>query len=116
MNKLSSLKSNIEFRNLLKLNKINNNYFTIYFGKIYDQSQTKLKISFVTKKKIGNAVIRNKCKRKLRVLAKDILSKYAKKNSDYVLIARNTTYNRNISLLKTDLLNALKETKYIKKI
>ena len=39
-----------------------------------------------------------------------------KKNSDYVLIARNTTYNRNISLLKTDLLNALKETKYIKKI
>ena len=65
-------------------------------------------------KKIGNAVVRNKCKRKLRVLAKDILSKHAKENSDYILIARNTTYNRNINLLKTDLLNALKETKYIK--
>jgi ribonuclease P protein component len=65
-------------------------------------------------KKIGNAVIRNKCKRKLRVLAKNVLLKHAKENSDYVLIARNTTYSRNINLLKTDLLNALKETKYIK--
>ena len=65
-------------------------------------------------KKIGNAVIRNKCKRKLRVLARDVLLKYAKENSDYVLIARNTTYDRDISLLKSDLLNALKETKYIR--
>ena len=65
-------------------------------------------------KKIGNAVVRNKCKRKLRVLARDILVKHAKENTDYVLIARNTTFNRNISLLETDLINALKETKYIK--
>ena len=81
-----------------------------------DSKNKFIRFGITATKKIGNAVIRNKCKRKLRVLAKDILSKYAKKNSDYVLIARNTTYNRNISLLKTDLLNALKETKYIKKI
>ncbi len=65
-------------------------------------------------KKIGNAVIRNKCKRKLRVLARDVLLKHAKENSDYVLIARNTTSDRDINLLKSDLLNALKETKYIR--
>ena len=66
-------------------------------------------------KKIGNAVIRNKCKRKLRVLAKDVLTKHAKSNCDYVLIARNSTYNRNIRLLETDLLNALEDTKFKRK-
>ena len=66
-------------------------------------------------KKIGNAVIRNKCKRKLRVLAKDILTKHAKNNSYYVLIARNSTYDRNMSLLQTDLLTALEETNFKKK-
>ncbi|RCL84084.1 MAG: ribonuclease P protein component [Alphaproteobacteria bacterium] len=81
-----------------------------------DTKHQLIRFGVTATKKIGNAVIRNKCKRKLRVLAKDVLLKYAKKNSYYVLIARNTTYNRNISLLKTDLLNALKETKYIKKI
>ena len=79
-------------------------------------TQNLIRFGVTATKKIGNAVIRNKCKRKLRILAKEILIEHAKENSDYVLIARNTTYNRNISLLKTDLLNALKETKYIKKI
>ena len=81
-----------------------------------DTKHQLIRFGVTATKKIGNAVIRNKCKRKLRVLAKDVLLKYAKNNSYYVLIARNTTYNRNISLLKTDLLNALKETKYIKEI
>ena len=48
------------------------------------------------------------------MLARDVLLKHAKENCDYVLIARNTTYDRDISLLKSDLLNALKETKYIR--
>jgi ribonuclease P protein component len=65
-------------------------------------------------KKVGNAVVRNKCKRKLRILAKEILASKAKENNDYVLIARNTTYDRTMRLLQIDLINALKEIKLIK--
>ena len=52
MIKLTSLNSDDEFKKLLKLKKIHNNYFTVYFGKIYSHKTNKnLKISFVTKKK-----------------------------------------------------------------
>ena len=46
-----------------------------------DTKHQLIRFGVTATKKIGNAVIRNKCKRKLRVLAKDILSKYAKKNN-----------------------------------
>ena len=54
MIKLTNLNSDDEFKKLLKLKKIHNNYFTIYFGKIYSgKTNNSLKISFVTKKKQG---------------------------------------------------------------
>ena len=53
MIKLSSLSSDSEFKKLLKLNKINNDYFTIYFGKIYSKAKKNIfKMSIVTKKKL----------------------------------------------------------------
>ena len=80
-----------------------------------DKSNNKfIRFGVTATKKIGNAVVRNKCKRKLRALAKEVLVLYAKENSDYVLIARKATFERNISLLKSDLINALKEIKHIK--
>ena len=77
-------------------------------------SKNLIRLGVTATKKIGNAVIRNKCKRKLRALAKEVLTKCAKENNDYVLIARRTTYDRNINLLKLDLISALKEVKLIK--
>jgi len=74
-----------------------------------------VRIGVTATKKIGNAVIRNKCKRKLRNIANQVLHNYAQKNNDYVLIARNSTYDREISLLKKDLIKALKEIKKYKK-
>ena len=47
MIKLTNLNSDDEFKKLLKLKKIHNNYFTVYFGKIYSGENN---ISFVTKK------------------------------------------------------------------
>ena len=74
-----------------------------------------IRVGITATKKIGNAVIRNKCKRKLRVVANDILLDYAKENNDYVLIARTSTYDREIQLLKNDLVEALKNIKCYKK-
>ena len=55
-NKISSLSKNEDFRFLLKGKKISNKYFTIFFDKILNKDIKNLNISFVVKKKIGNAV------------------------------------------------------------
>ena len=62
--KILALSKNEEFKNLLKQKKISNKYVSIFFGKLLNKDKKRLNISFVTKKKIGNAVKRNKIKRR----------------------------------------------------
>ena len=64
--KIVALSKNEEFKNLISQRKVSNKYVTIFFGRLINKDKTKLNISFVTKKKIGNAVKRNKIKRRLR--------------------------------------------------
>ena len=64
--KIVALSKNEDFKTLLKKKKVSNRYVTIFFGNINKKNNQKLNISFVTKKKIGNAVKRNKIKRRLR--------------------------------------------------
>ena len=64
--KILALSKNEEFKNLLKQKKITNKYVSIFFGKLLNKDKKRLNISFVTKKKIGNAVKRNKIKRRIR--------------------------------------------------
>ena len=89
--KIVSLSKNEDFKTILSGKKISNKYLTIFFRKLSDKDNKKLNISFVTKKKIGNAVIRNKIKRKL----KNIMNEATKKininlNYCYLLIARSS--------------------------
>ena len=102
MIKLSSLSSDSKFKKLFKLNKINNDYFTIYFGKIYSKAKKNIfKMSIVTKKKIGTAVKRNKIKRKLKSAVQMKLKKNTNKNYNYgyLLIAKSKTYQEKFSVL-----------------
>ena len=69
--KILALSKNDEFKNLLKEKKISNKYATIFFGVLNNKNNQKFNISFVTKKKIGNAVKRNKIKRRLRNIVND---------------------------------------------
>ena len=64
--KISSLSKNNDFKSLLNGKKISNKYLTIFFKKLSEKNNNKLNLSFVTIKKIGNAVLRNKIKRRLR--------------------------------------------------
>ena len=66
MIKFRSLKRNKDFVKILKKKRLNTKYFTIFFDKNLTNFNKYLNISFVMKKKIGNAVIRNKIKRKLK--------------------------------------------------
>ena len=69
--KIVSLSRNEDFKSILSGRRISNKYLTIFFKKLSDKNNNKLNISFVTKKKIGNAVKRNKIKRRLRNIMND---------------------------------------------
>lgn len=46
------------------------------------------RVGFTASKKIGNAVLRNRAKRRLRALARQVLTAAARPGWDYVLVAR----------------------------
>ena len=53
------------------------------------------RIGLTATKKIGNAVTRNRARRRMRALARDHLAPLAKNGIDYVLIARHDTATAN---------------------
>ena len=65
------------------------------------------RIGLTATKKIGNAVIRNRTKRRLRALACDLFPRHAKTGYDYVLIGRVHTKDRKWDDLQSDLTSAL---------
>ena len=64
--KILSLKKSKDFKSILGGKKLSNRYSTVFFKKLSDKKKNKLNISFIVKKKIGNAVLRNKIKRRLK--------------------------------------------------
>ncbi len=73
--KILALSKNEEFRTLINSKKTSNKYVTIFFGNLTNKNKNSLNISFVAKKKIGNAVKRNKIKRRLRNIMNDACKK-----------------------------------------
>ena len=66
-----------------------------------------VRIGFTVTRKVGNAVVRNRVRRRLRAAASQIAPKHVKGNFDLVLIGRAGTKKRNFEELKQDLLKAL---------
>tara|TARA_B110000014_G_C19906295_1_gene468929 strand:+ start:138 stop:479 length:342 start_codon:yes stop_codon:yes gene_type:complete len=87
--KISSLSKNEDFKSIITGRKINNKYLTIFFKKLSDKNDKKLNISFVAQKKIGNAVKRNKIKRRLKNIMNDAIKKIKLNfQYSYLLIAK----------------------------
>ena len=52
---------------------------------------TGIRVGYTCSKKVGNAVARNRAKRRLREVARMTLPKLGRNGWDYVLVGRNTT-------------------------
>ena len=110
--KIVALSKNEEFKSLLKQKKISNKYVTIFFGILSNKNDNKLNISFVTKKKIGNAVKRNKIKRRLKNIMNEAVKKISINfNYSYLIIAKSTMLNDNYIDIKEVLFESFKKIK-----
>ena len=110
--KIISLSKNEDFKSILGGKKISNKYLTIFFKKLSDKDYKKLNISFVTKKKIGNAVKRNKIKRRLRNIMNDaVKSININPSYCYLLIARISVSKDPYEAIKNATLEDFKKIK-----
>ena len=110
--KIVALSKSEEFKNLLNQRKLSNKYVTIFFGKLINKNHKKLNISFVTKKKIGNAVRRNKIKRRLRSIVNDAV-KIISINFDFsiLVLAKESMLNNEYKNIKETLFQDLEKIK-----
>ena len=110
--KILALSKNEEFKNLLKQKKISNKYVTIFFGKLNNKDNKKFNISFSVKKKIANAVKRNKIKRRLRNIVNEAVKKVTVKfDYSYLVIAKSTMLNNEYKNIKETLFQDLEKIK-----
>ena len=73
-----------------------------------EPTSTPIRFGLTASKKTGNAVTRNRIRRRLRALAHELLPQYGQTGYDYVMIGRVHTPARDWSALRKDLSSALK--------
>ncbi len=108
--KIASLSKSEDFKKILEGRKINNKYLTIFFRKINFNQKKTLEISFITKRKLGNAVIRNKIKRRLRNIMSDALKNIKINNEySYLFIAKKNVFDEKYIYVKEQVFKDLKK-------
>lgn len=70
-------------------------------------ANAQMRVGFTVTKKVGNAVIRNRVKRRFRELARELLPHAGVAGADHVLIGRNSAVERDFDKLRSDLTKAL---------
>ena len=103
MVKLESLKKSYQFKKALKEKKFHTDYFSVFAAKNFYEPRQKsnLLISFVMKKKIGNAVKRNKIRRKLKAIVQKLIKKKGAINKDYtyIVFGKSNAYTQKQNVL-----------------
>jgi ribonuclease P protein component len=74
-----------------------------------DDGDSTMRVGFTVTKKIGNAVVRNRMKRRFRALARETLPELGIAGADHVLIGRAGGIERDYSSLASELKRALKK-------
>lgn len=73
-----------------------------------EETGAPIRVGYTCSKKIGNAVARNRAKRRLRALAREIIPATGREGWDYVLVGRpGATIDRSFADLRSDLMAAM---------
>lgn len=76
-----------------------------------DLSLPSIRVGFTVSRKVGNAVVRNRVRRRLREVARLVIPGQARSELDYVLVGRQAALARDFVVLRQELLAALKRLK-----
>ncbi|WP_395019757.1 ribonuclease P protein component [Dongia sp.] len=80
-----------------------------------ETAEAEIRIGFTASRKVGNAVKRNRARRRLKALAAEMIPHGANPGLDLVLIARPATVDRPFDELRRDLQQSLNRTKAARK-
>ena len=104
--KIVALKKNEDFKNLLKGQKLSNKYFVMFYKKLLNKNYNNFNISIVSKKKLGNAIQRNLCKRRLKNIVGEVVKKISLNlKYSYLIMAKD-------NVLKKESFEDLKKTMF----
>jgi len=70
-----------------------------------------IRVCFTVSRKVGNAVERNRVRRRLREVARQVIPAQALPDFDYVLVGRQAALSRDFATLRQELIEALKRLK-----
>ena len=100
MDKLHRVRKNEDFQDIIKDKKsVANSSFVVYYKK---NDLSLLRIGISVSKKLGKAVVRNKVKRQVRMMAREIFDQ--SESVDYIIIVRNKFLENSYEDSKKDLL------------
>ncbi|MEM6650077.1 MAG: ribonuclease P protein component [Pseudomonadota bacterium] len=77
----------------------------------HPEGEALIRVGYTATKKLGNAVTRNRAKRRLRALAAEVMPQWARPGHDYVFIAKDRILTRSYASLLDDLQRALVDPK-----
>ena len=105
---LERLKQRKDFLRLAHAKRVHSTSFVLQARNRGDAQA--LRVGFTCSKKVGNAVARNRAKRRLREIARLILPRFGQAGHDYVLIGRaNVTASTKFTALQDELLASLRK-------
>ena len=107
MNKLETLKSSKDFQRAKSGLFFRSKSFLLQAYE--DKSCSKVRVGYTVSKQNGNAVVRNKIKRRLRVIAKNIIGEYGIKNWNYVIIGKKNSLIEDFKNLEFEMNTAIKK-------
>lgn len=113
MNKIIVLKKRKDFLRAAKGVRMVVSTAILQAARSLSEEEVPFKIGFTASKKIGKAYIRNRAKRRLRAVVREVFPELALPKTEYVLISRFNTAYCPYQTLKSDIKWALKKTNKI---
>lgn len=106
---LSTLSKRADFLRAASAQRMGTDSFLLQARPRGDETPA-IRIGFTASKKIGNAVARNRAKRRMRAVVRAVLPNLGQAGWDYVLVAKpEATISRDFAALVSDLTRALQQ-------